>query len=108
MMYASFRNSLKLGVFLVCVLAQFMCAVSAKAEQPYAAPDGSQRYSYGPDHQGSESKKPMTGNSGRIDAYGNPVVPYEEEKAPSKRMQLPEKKPTRPLPDTKTDAGWKF
>ncbi len=85
-----------------------MMAPAAFASQPYANPDTAP-HAYGPDHQGSSSKRPMTGNSGRIDAYGNPVVPYEEEKAPNKRDMLPKSAPVRPLPEApERDAGWGF
>ncbi len=106
--FQSWRMFFKGRVVSLCIILCMGTCSLAYANQPYANPESSP-HAYGPDHQGSSSKRPMSGNSGRIDAYGNPVVPYEEEKKPSRRSILPKQEVVRPLPEgPQTDAGWQF
>ncbi len=98
---------------LLCGISLF--AIPSVQAQPYTSGDSGPKHSYGPDHQGQSSKTPMTGNSGRIDAYGNPVVPIEEDTTPRQRLRNGAygghrtEPNVRPLPDLpEQDAGWKF
>ncbi len=107
------------GSWIVCLVGALCCAPvlltpDLAHAQPYSSDTGP-KHGYGPDHQGQSSKMPMTGSAGRIDAYGNPIVPLEEEEAPSRRLRhgayggQREEPQVRPLPDgPEQDAGWNF
>ena len=116
MMYAFWGNLPKAIVLSFVAIVCFFILSSELWAEPYANPENNPgKHSYGPDQEGKQ-KQLMTGNSGMIDAYGNPVVPYEEEKkSPRYRLRSgaysgdKPKENVRPLPDGhEQDAGWDF
>ncbi len=99
---------------LLCALPLAVMAPSQSMAEAYSSTHTGPKHSYGPDHE-SKGTKGIAGSTGMVDAYGNPVQPYEEERKPSRREQLgfsddAQKKPQgRPLPDLpEKDAGWQF
>ncbi len=115
MMYAFYRNLYKLCLTLgLSVGLLFSLPILA-----YTAPaagtslDGGQKHSFGPDVEGRT--RPGIVGGGMVDAYGNPVVPGEEEDVQRQRLRKgayggsKNTQSSRPLPDLpETDAGWKF
>ncbi len=102
-----------MALMLGAAFAPFSPVTTHVQAEPYSSMENGPKHSFGPDHE-SKSTKGISGSSGMVDAYGNPVVPYEEEKKPTRRQQLgldalKPKPSTRPLPDLpEQDAGWKF
>ncbi len=112
MMYVSYHNLYKLlAVFclVLCVAGSAYAATNA----PRTGLEGGQGYSYGPGSENKQNKGIPAGNA-MIDAYGNPIVPDEEDTAPRDRLRSgayggSREQYSRPLPDLpETDAGWRF
>lgn len=102
-------------VILCASLSYFApCGVAAWAASAHTAPhtglEGGSRNSYGPDGEGKRDKRTMM--SMPNDAYGNPIVPVEEEATPRVRprpggdVTPPQAQALPPMPQR--DAGWKF
>ncbi len=114
-MYAFYRNlySILLVFILVLGLTLSWPILSNAAPAAGTGLEGGQKHSYGPDVEGRS--RPGIVGTGMVDAYGNPVIPEEEDNTPRQRLRKgayggsSNNQPSRPLPDLpETDAGWKF
>ncbi len=123
MMCVFYRNLCSILAFctliVVAALPMAFAVAIPVATVVHAAPstglEGGQRHSYGPGVESKQEKRLMSG--GMVDAYGNPIVPEEEERAPRERLRSgayggertvsPEL--SRPLPDVPSDDTlWNF
>ncbi len=111
MMYVFYRNLCSILVLFMLFMAFTMPATAA----PSTGLEGGQRHSYGPGVESKQEKRLMSG--GIVDAYGNPVLPEEEKRAPRERLRSgaygghKETSPelSRPLPDLPAgDSLWQF
>ncbi len=115
MMYAFYRNLCNILLFMLvfALCLAFACTGNAATNAPRTGLEGGQGNSFGPGSENKQNKGIPTGGA-MVDAYGNPVVPEEEQVTPRERLRSgayggANKQNSRPLPDLpETDAGWKF
>ncbi len=112
MMYVSY-GSLRNALLILSVIAFTIGVNIAYAATSGTGLEGGQKHSYGPDVEGRS--RPGIVGTGMVDAYGNPVIPEEEDNQPRQRLRRGaygggnKTKPSSSLPDLpETDAGWKF